>query len=213
MAREFNRFEMKDVTFSELKKAIERKKKRKPVLNVGLPPQEGKYNESACLRCFKHYTLRESLMHKWKCTKCGGRIKKGVKDRVNEIASYETPRHPPHRPRYLHLIPLGEIITRAVGHSSPNTKKVTTLWNELVKNFGDEVNVLLEVDFEDIAQVADEKISDAIKAFRHGVIVMHPGGGGQYGTMEIPEDVDEAIARKGESASEEREGQTSLFEF
>jgi len=213
MAREFNRFEMRDITFSELKKAIERNKKREPVLNVGLPPQEGKYNESACIRCYTHFSFRESLMHKWKCTKCGGRIKKGVRDRVNELATYEEPHHPSHRPPYLHLIPLGEIITKAVGHSSPNTKKVTSIWNELVTGFGDEVNVLLDADFEDMAKMADEKVVDAIKAFRHGVIIMHPGGGGQYGRIVIPDDVDEAITNKGIPKAEKREGQASLFEF
>lgn len=213
MAREFNRFEMNDVTFNELKNAIDRNKKRKPVLNVGLPPQEGKYNESACIRCYTHYTFRESIMHKWKCTKCGGRIKKGVKDRVNELATYKEPHHPSHRPQYLHLIPLGEIITKAVGHSSPNTKRVKTIWNELVNGFGDEVKVLLDADFEDIVKMTDENIAYAIKAFRYGVILMHPGGGGQYGRMEIPDDVDEAITKKGKSKAKKRKGQASLFEF
>lgn len=213
MAREFNRFEMKDITFDELRKAIDRKGKRGPVLNVGLPPQEGKYNESACIRCYTHFSLRESLMHKWKCTKCGGRIKKGVKDRVNEIAAYEDPKHPPHRPEYLHLIPLGEIITKAVGHSSPNTKKVATLWNDLITGFGDEVKVLLDADFQEMAKITDERVVEAVKAFRYDVIIMHPGGGGRYGTLEIPEDVDEAIANKGKSKPGKREGQASLFEF
>ena len=48
LAREFNRFEVKDATFDEIKKAILRTGGRKPVLNVGLPPEEGKYHESAC---------------------------------------------------------------------------------------------------------------------------------------------------------------------
>jgi len=93
LAREFNRFEMEDISFDELSMAIIREKGRKPLLNVGMPPEEGKYNESACIRCFKHYTLRESLIKNWRCS-CGGIIKKGVKDRVNELASYDTPHHP-----------------------------------------------------------------------------------------------------------------------
>ncbi|UCF08716.1 MAG: phosphotransferase, partial [Thermoplasmata archaeon] len=44
IAREFNRFHMKDITYGELRKAILRKGKREAVLNIGLPPQEGKYN-------------------------------------------------------------------------------------------------------------------------------------------------------------------------
>ena len=39
LAREFNRFEVGDATFKEIKKAILRIGGNKPVLNVGLPPQ------------------------------------------------------------------------------------------------------------------------------------------------------------------------------
>ena len=84
LAREFTRFEVSEATFDEMKKAILRTGGNKPVLNVGLPPQEGKYNESACISCFTHYTLEEAMKRRWKCS-CGKRIKKGVKDRIGEI--------------------------------------------------------------------------------------------------------------------------------
>lgn len=212
LAREFNRFEMRDVTFAELKKALLREGGRRPILNVGLPPQEGKYNESACIKCFTHYTLREALMHKWKCTKCGSRVKKGVKDRINEIATYDSPKHPSHRPEYLHLIPLAEIITKAVGHSSPYTKTVSKIWDELVTEFGDEVNVLVDVNIDKITKTAQEPVTKAIKAFREGKVILHPGGGGQYGHVELPDDGDNFITEQLE-VQKNRRGQTSLFEF
>jgi uncharacterized protein (TIGR00375 family) len=187
LAREFTRFEMKDITYSELRKALLREGGRKPVLNVGLPPQEGKYHESACISCYTHYSLRESLMNKWKCTKCGKRIKKGVTDRVNELASYDSPKHPKHRPKYLHLIPLTEIIMRAKGVSSPNTKMVGRIWDDLVSNFGDEVSVLVDAPLEDIEKATEDQVSTAISAFRQGRIILHPGGGGHYGSLEIPD--------------------------
>ena len=61
LAREFNRFEVKDATFDEIKKAILRIEGNKPILNAGLPPQEGKYNESACISCYTHYTLEDAI--------------------------------------------------------------------------------------------------------------------------------------------------------
>ncbi|MEE9152002.1 MAG: TIGR00375 family protein [Thermoplasmata archaeon] len=210
IAREFNRFEMNDITYSELKKALLREGRRRPVLNVGLPPQEGKYNESACIKCFYHYTLREALMHKWKCTKCGGRVKKGVRDRVNEIATYDSPKHPPHRPEYLYLIPLAEIISKAVGQSSPHTKTVFKIWNELITTFGDEVKVLVDTNIEEIAEATEERVTNAIKVFREGRVVLHPGGGGQYGQVELPDD---NLATPFEPEKKKRRGQTSLFEF
>jgi len=185
LAREFNRFEMRDITFKELKKAILRQGNR-PILNVGLPPQEGKYNESACARCHKHYVLRDAVSSGWKC-KCGGRIKKGVRDRVEELASYPAPRHPDHRPPYLHLIPLAEIIALGLGLSSPYSKEVEEEWDRLIGKFGDEVTVLIDSPLEEIGVSTKEEISEAIRLFRERRIILKPGGGGQYGKIELPE--------------------------
>jgi uncharacterized protein (TIGR00375 family) len=185
LAREFTRFEVQDATFEEIKKAILRTGGRKPVLNVGLPPQEGKYNETACIACFTHYTLEDAVRRKWKCS-CGKRIKKGVRDRIGEIATYKTPHHPDHRPPYLHLIPLAEIIAKALGQHTPFTQSVTKCWGELITAFGCEINVLIDADIQEIAKVTIPAITDAIQAFREHKVVIIPGGGGKYGTIELP---------------------------
>jgi len=185
LAREFNRFEVNDATFEEVKKAILRVGGNKPVLNVGLPPQEGKYHESACISCFTHYTLEEAQRRRWKCS-CGKRIKKGVKDRINEMANFKEPKHPDHRPPYIHLIPLAEIITKAIGQQNPFTQTVSKRWDELVTAFGSEINVLIDSNIEDISKVTVPAVTEAIKAFREKRVVIHPGGGGQYGIIELP---------------------------
>jgi len=185
LAREFNRFDVKDTTFNELKKAILRINGNKPVLNVGLPPQEGKYHESACISCHTHYTLEEAERRRWKCS-CGKRIKKGVKDRINQKADFAEPVHPEHRPKYIHLIPLAEIITKAVGQYNPFTQTVTKRWSELVDAFGSEINVLLDVDIQDISKVTVPAVTEAIQAFRDKKVIILPGGGGEYGKIELP---------------------------
>lgn len=196
LAREFNRMKVKDASYGEIKKAILRQGGNRVVLNVGLPPQEGKYNESACISCYKHYTLEEAIRRKWKCV-CGKRIKKGVKDRINELADLSLPKHPEHRPPYVHIIPLAEIIAKALGQSSAFTKTVTRRWNELIDAFGDEVTILIDADLEDISRVTVPAIFEAIEAFREGKVIIHPGGGGKYGVIEIPS-ADEKIILKGE---------------
>jgi uncharacterized protein (TIGR00375 family) len=185
LGREFNRFEMKEPTFVELKKAILRIDGNKPVLNVGLPPQEGKYHESACISCFTHYTLEDAIRRKWKCS-CGKRIKKGVKDRINEKADYLKPVHPDHRPPYIHLIPLAEIITKAVDQKNPFTQKVTKLWTELIDVFGSEINVLLDVDITEISKITIPAVTEAIQIFRDKKVIIIPGGGGEYGKIKLP---------------------------
>jgi uncharacterized protein (TIGR00375 family) len=207
LAREFNRFEVKDATFNEIKKAILRINGNRPVLNVGLPPQEGKYHETACRSCYTHYSLEEAKRRHWKCS-CGKQIKKGVKDRINERADYPTPRHPDHRPPYVHLIPLAEIITKAVEQRNPFTQTVTKRWTELVDVFGSEINVLLDVDIEEIAKATAPAIAEAIQAFREKKVIIRPGGGGQYGSIELPKDrevIDVTLGPK--------DKQTSLFDY
>jgi uncharacterized protein (TIGR00375 family) len=211
LAREFNRFEIEDVNFEELKKAILRIGGRKSVLNVGIPPQEGKYNETACIKCYMHYRIHDTFKLKWRCNKCGGRIKKGVKDRVEELADYDRPHHPKHRPPYLHLIPLTEIIAKALGQSSPLTNRVFAAWNELIKEFKTEINVLVDANLEDIVKVAEIRIANAIKAFREGRIVVHPGGGGQYGVIELTGNLEGAEYFRG--ATKKTSFQKKIFEF
>ncbi len=185
LGREFNRFEVKAATFKEIKKAILREDGNKSVLNVGLPPEEGKYHESACSKCYTHYTLEEAIRRRWKCS-CGKQIKKGVKDRINEKADFKEPQHPDHRPDYIHLIPLAEIITKGIGQRNPFTKTVTKRWEELVDCFGSEIRVLIDVNIDDIARVTAPAITEAIQLFRQKKVIIRPGGGGQYGTIELP---------------------------
>ena len=187
VAREFTRFQVKDLTYDEIKKAILRKNGNKPLLNVGLPPEEGKYHESACRSCYTHYTLEEALRRRWKCS-CGKTIKKGVKDRINERADFSETIHPDHRPPYVHIIPMTEIITKAVGQKNPFTQTVNRRWSELVSNFNSEITVLLDSNIEDIAKTTAPAITEAIQAFRENKVIVHPGGGGQYGIIELPGD-------------------------
>lgn len=183
--REFTRFEVKDRTFNEIKKGILRKDGNKPTLNVGLLPEEGKYNESACLSCHRHYSSEEALQRNWKC-KCGNKIKKGVKDKIFERADFRESVHPDHRPPYFHLIPLYEIITKSLGLRSPFNVIADKRWGELIEAFGSEIEVLLDVDFDDISRVTVPAITESLNAFRRGNLVVRSGGGGKYGFIEIP---------------------------
>ena len=208
LAREFTRFEVHDATFQEIKKAILRTGGNKPVLNVGLPPQEGKYNESACISCFTHYSLDEAVKRRWKCS-CGKRIKKGVKDRIGEIATFKEPHHPAHRPPYVYLIPLSEIIAKALGQHTPFTQSVSKRWDELITAFGSEIDVLLDADLEAVARVTVPAITAAIQAFRDHRVIIIPGGGGKYGTIELPTDDGSVVS----VSLGPKNSQTSLLDY
>ena len=131
-----------------------------------------------------------------------------VKDRIKEKADYLKPVHPDHRPPYVHLIPLAEIISKAVDQKNPFTKKVTNIWRELINAFGSEINVLLDVDISEISKITIPAVADAIKMFRDKKVIIIPGGGGEYGKIKLPSE-EEMFSLPVMS----KDKQTSLFEY
>ncbi|AFK22999.1 putative phosphohydrolase, PHP family [Pyrococcus sp. ST04] len=188
LGREFNRFEVKDITFEEIRKAILRRGGRKIVLNAGLDPRLGKYHLTACSRCYTKYTLQDAISLRWRCPKCGGVIKKGVRDRILELA--DTNERPKDRPPYLRLAPLAEIIGMVIGKGI-ETKAVKVIWKRFLKEFGSEIRVLVDVPIETLAQI-HEDVAKAIWAYRNGKLIVIPGGGGKYGEIRLPEEIRKA---------------------
>jgi uncharacterized protein (TIGR00375 family) len=177
LGREFNEIEVKQLNYSSIKDAI---KKQKIITNYGFDPRLGKYHETACVRCYKTFTIEEAKRLKMKCP-CGGTIKKGVKDRISDIADWETPKHPKNRPPYIHILPLAEII-HLTYNKGIYTAFVQKIWKELVQKFGNEISVLIYASLNDISKI-DEKLAQIIKAFRDNTLQIMAGGGGRYGKI------------------------------
>ena len=208
LAREFNTIEAGDMTFDQVILALTREKGCRVMMNVGLPPEEGKYNRTACTRCFRQFDLEQVLARRWRCM-CGGTIKKGVRDRALELARKQGTQRPKHRPDYIYMIPLAEIIMRAIGHSSPFTGKVRARWEAIITEFGNEIDVLLHVPVNDLRESAGEDVARAIDAFRQGKVTVIPGGGGRYGTVLLPGQDPEEFAPPMDSSEKQR----TLFDY
>ena len=148
--------------------------------NAGFFPEEGKYSRTACISCYAQYSLEEAISYQWKCPHDKKRLKKGVFDRARELSSLDTQSST--RPPYLHIIPLGEIIQRIYGMSSPYTKKCQEMYRRCIADLGDEISILTEIPAEELTCYHPE-IGSAISAFREGRIHLHPGGGGKYGSF------------------------------
>lgn len=182
LGREFNRAELTEENFIGLNNLFNIEQGR-ITLNVGLDPREGKYHCSGCNSCHQKYTLEQAKDFNWKCQECSGKIKKGVKDRVKELAD----REPELENKYLKLPPLAKIIQYTVGHASPTTKTVERKYEKLIEDLGAEADILVDRNIGRIAEV-DNDVAESIRKFREDIIVMVPGGGGNYGERIIPED-------------------------
>jgi len=212
LGREFVRFEMQAPTFDELKLAIMRKKGRKPVLNVGLDPRLGKYFLSFCSSCRRTLVIqtgndppsfdklniyincentgeRKRLLddiHKRavKCPADGKKLRLGVYDRAAAIGNGEV-KTPPHRPPYLHIAPLLDIIAISLNVKSPTSKRVRVLYDKLRKQFGPETLILTEASINGLREY-NTRVAQMIEAYRDKSIGYLAGGGGRYGTLIPP---------------------------
>ena len=64
-------------------------------------------------------------------------------------------------------------------------KKVRAEYENIIKHFGNEFSVLLDVNVKDIERVASLKIAEGISRVREGKVHIAPGYDGEYGKIEI----------------------------
>lgn len=178
LGREFNRLRIANPTAKDVIAAI---KAGAVEMNAGFFPEEGKYNRTACTRCYEQYSLEDAIRQRWHCPADGGIIKKGVSDRAKELSGGSTARP---RPPYLHVLPLAQIIQTMEGASSPNTKKCRAIYASFITLFENEIAVLIDVPISELRPL-HPKVADAISALRSGNVALHPGGGGKYGTFSL----------------------------
>jgi len=177
LGREFNEIEIKEMTFNAFKDAVHAKK---VVGNYGFDPRLGKYHETGCVRCYDTIPIEKAQELKMRCP-CGGLIKKGVKDRIGDIAKWNEPHHPEFRPQYTHILPLAEIISIVHGKGI-TTVYVQKIWKEMVQTFGSEIEVLIYAPLDKIART-EPKLAEVIKSFRENTLNIQSGSGGHYGQI------------------------------
>lgn len=202
LGREFNTFLMKEVSFEELAKALKNESGRKCILNTKFNPLEGKYHKTRCRGCLTFYEPKEAEKLKWRCPNCHDFIKKGVDYRIEELADLPPNKHPSHRPKCLHIIPLSEVIALAYNISDTWSQKVQEIWKLFVNAFGNEINVLISAEISDLENI-DKTVAAYITLFRQNKISYIPGGAGVYGKL----------IRPNETMKENKPEQKKILEF
>ena len=171
IAREYNKMQVKDISFKEIVKALKNEDGRKVLANYGLDPKLGKYHRTYCDNCNSTIETKEPVS---KCPKCGSeKVTFGVFDRIELIKDKAETKSPENRPEYVYQIPLSFI--PGVG------PKVI---EKLLNNFETEMNILHKLSYDDIEAVVGSKIAGNIVAAREGKLGIHSGGGGNYGKIE-----------------------------
>jgi len=180
LGREFTVFKLNRVSFKEIYEAIKNKDKSKLVMTGEVFPEAGKYHFSGHRKCNISLHPKEALKLNNTCPKCGKKLTIGVLQRVEELADRPEGYIPKDYIPFKHIVPLLEIIAE-VYEANTYSQIVWSEYNNLIKNFGNEINVLLNVSREELGKVANEKIIKAILRVREGKVKYISGYDGVYG--------------------------------
>ncbi|RUL51736.1 endonuclease Q family protein [Lysinibacillus antri] len=168
LAREYQKMQLAEISFQELKMALHERDGRGVLANYGLNPLLGKYHESVCANCSEQVVEENPLM----CPHCGkSQFIKGVAKRIKELSDITEPTRK--RPPYIHQIPLDFI---------PGIGPKTI--DKLINAFGTEMNILHEVSLEQLEQVIPSKLANTLHLARSGKLAITVGGGGIYGKID-----------------------------
>jgi len=159
-------------------------------------PEEGKYHLDGHRKCKVVLTPQETLSRGGICPVCGQKLTVGVLHRVLALADRKTPQKPKHHPDYTSLIPLKEILSEFLG-VGPKSKKVNTLYVELIEKFGSELDILLNVPLEDLKQ-KHSLLGEAVARMRRREVLRQPGFDGEYGKISLftPKELQEILQGK-----------------
>ena len=81
-----------------------------------------------------------------------------------------------------------ELIAAVYGMSQLSSKKIWEVYNSLIKFFGNEFNVLLNIAESELRKVVHERLARVIIKNREGQLQVKPGYDGVYGEVLLNED-------------------------
>jgi len=119
------------------------------------------------------------------CPVCKKDLVIGVESRVEELKSEDSEHL--NKKQFYKLLPLHEIISLCFGMGM-QSKKVWEVYNNLIKEFENEFEILLEVSKEEMVKKdVNEKLVGLILRNRVGKIKVKPGFDGEYGVAQMDE--------------------------
>ena len=163
---------------------LKKKDRARFLYTIEFFPEEGKYHWDGHRNCRIRLSPQEAMKTNNICPVCGKRVTIGVLHRLEGLADREEGYVDKMSPSFKSVVPLSEIIGEAL-EVSADSIKVEREYFQLVKNFGTEFHILLEMSEEDLKQNLPERIARGIINVRRGSVELLAGYDGEYGKVKI----------------------------
>ncbi|MEK6936555.1 MAG: hypothetical protein AABW58_00625 [Nanoarchaeota archaeon] len=204
LGREATIFDFKQLTYSNLIKAIRTGEGLSGTIEVD--PSYGKYHFDGHRICGLSFSPQESKQHNNICPRCKQKLTIGVQNRIEQLADRPEGFVKNNAKKFHSLLPLAELIS-VILKKGVSTKTVLQEYNKLVSKFSTELNILMNISFDELKQETHEKIAEAIIRIREGKVKYKPGFDGLYGHPILSEeDEKKAVKEKPEFLQDFQKG-------
>ncbi|HDD05001.1 MAG TPA: DNA helicase UvrD [Candidatus Aenigmarchaeota archaeon] len=178
IGREANAFDLRKLSYEEVYKAI---RYNRLAFTIEVDPSYGKYHWDGHRNCGVRLEPKEAMRLGNICPVCGRPLTLGVLHRVEELADRPEGFVPEGARPFKSLLPLHELIS-SVYHRPVSSQSVWNLYHKFVNKFGNEYEVLLNADTQELKEV-DRRVADIIGRMREGRLEVKPGYDGVYGEL------------------------------
>jgi uncharacterized protein (TIGR00375 family) len=186
LGREANVFDLANSMdlYSQITRILREKDRENFLYTIEFFPEEGKYHFDGHALCKTRLSPAETKKNKGLCPACKKPLTIGVLNRVEELANRKEGEKPQNAITYKSLVPLAEIIAEALDQGK-NTNGVVREYDNLIAKGGSEFEILLNLDYKELAKITLPEIVEGIKRVREGKLIVEPGYDGVYGTVSI----------------------------
>lgn len=181
LGRELNVFET-EMKYSQVLDAIREKDPKRFLFTIEVDPSYGKYHWDGHSIHNVSMSPKEAMKYHDLCPVCGKPMTIGVLHRVEELADREEGFLPKNAVPFKSLLPLSELIAY-IFNTQIFSKKVWEESTKLIKEFGSELNVLLNAEEDRLKLLVDKKLVELILKNREGKLKVQPGYDGVYGKI------------------------------
>ena len=192
LGREANVFDSR-LGYDAIRQALKDKDPKRFLFTVEFFPEEGKYHFDGHRACKARLSPKEAKARKNLCPVCGKKITVGVLHRVDDLADRSAGAVPQGAIPCRRLIPLEEIIAAAFDMGT-GTQKVLQEYHKLVKEFGNEMAVLLDIPETELQKTATPRVAQGVIRVREEKVNVLPGYDGEYGEIDIFKEPERAAA-------------------
>lgn len=201
IAREANVFDIdpKKLSYNEITDIIRTGDRKRFLFTIEFYPEEGMYHWDGHRDCKVSFPPLKTKELGNICPVCKKGLTIGVDNRVNELADRKEGFVPEDAIGYRKLVELDKIISELLGIKNRNSKKVQEEYNAIIKNGKTELEILLDVPYEELNSFMSPEIVEGIRRVRTGELNIAPGYDGQYGSVHVYKE------------SEKRSRQKTLF--